>query len=64
MWTQDNTEGFTDAQLSTINAVLKRVFADADEIDTSNINDAINNAWYDGISEADLEAATRERLGL
>lgn len=64
MWTTENTEGFSRQDLDTINAVLDRIAADAAEIDPANINDAINNAWIDGIGEAELEAATRRRLGL
>lgn len=64
MWTQDNTEGFTDAELATINAVLERIMAEGDDLEPASINDAINDAWIDGISEANLEAAARKRLGI
>jgi hypothetical protein len=62
MWTQENTEGFTAAELVMLNNILDRIAADAEEIDPGNINDAINNEWRDGIAEADLEAAARRAL--
>jgi hypothetical protein len=62
MWTQENTEGFTAAELVMLNNILERIAADAEEIDPGNINDAINNEWRDGIAEADLEAAARRAL--
>lgn len=63
MWTEDNTEGFTAVELSIINTVLERVFADTD-IDESNINDAINNAWVGQSDASELEADVRKRLGI
>lgn len=44
-WTQDNTEGFTDAQLDMINEAIATVRSERPGVERSNINDAINNAW-------------------
>ena len=56
MWTMENTDGFTEAQLDVINEVRTEMVAElpasaADgPIDmTKNIDDQINNAWNDGI---------------
>lgn len=64
MWTNQNTEGFSADELAMINRVLDRIAADADGIDQGNRDDAINNAWRGGISEAELEAETRRALGI
>lgn len=67
MWTTENTEGFTQSELDTMNTVLERVFADVegyDQASIDSINDAITNAWADGITEAQLEASVRNRLGV
>jgi hypothetical protein len=65
MWTMDNTEGFTQAELDMLNRVAERIFASAaDDDDAANVNDALNNCWVDGISEAALESAARKRLGI
>ena len=60
MWTQDNN-GFTDAQLKVINDAIALI--DTDGIDESNVNDAINNAWIEQDTAADLAAAASKLLG-
>jgi len=65
MWTMDNTEGFTQAQLDTINAVLDRIMkAGGEGLEPHSINDAINNEWREGLTEEDLYEATAKRLGI
>lgn len=64
MWTTQNTEGFTADELAMINRIADRIAEDADGVDTGNIDDAINNAWLDGIDEAGLESQARKALGL
>ena len=63
MWTMTNTEGFTQAQLDTINearaAILKESFAD-----TSHVDDALTNEWVEDISAGDLRDAVLSRFGL
>ncbi|GJM01951.1 MAG: hypothetical protein DHS20C08_04520 [Rhodomicrobium sp.] len=54
MWTLDNTEGFTQSELDMINAVVSRTQSENPDVDESNINDRANNAWFEGISEAEL----------
>ena len=64
MWAADNTEGFSQAELNMLNRVLERVFYDNDELEPESLNDALNNAWHEGITEAELEASARKWLGL
>jgi len=52
MFSQDNTEGFTNSELEILNAALKiRLERGEDEQDAS---DAINNAWVKGAQVEDL----------
>jgi hypothetical protein len=56
MWTMDNTEGFTQAQLDMINEVHEGLTALGWEEKAAN--DLINNAWNDSIkTAADLRKA-------
>lgn len=64
MWTMDNTEGYTQEQLDTINAVLERITAISGEEESDAFSDAINNAWHEGMTEKELFDATAKRLGL
>lgn len=64
MWTMQNTEGFQQAELDTINAVLERIKANSDGLEESSLNDAVNNEWREGISEDELYEAAAKRLGV
>lgn len=65
MWTMSNTEGFSQTDLDVINDVRDAIARDAgDDADAGSIDDAINNAWFAGNTRAELERATRKRLGL
>lgn len=64
MWTMDNTEGFTQAQLTTINAVIERLMVGSEDLECYSINDAINNEWREGLTEDELYEATAKRLGV
>ena len=64
MWNAENTEGFTQAQLDTINAVIERLMADSEDLDAHVINEAINNEWREGVSEDELHDAAAKRLGV
>lgn len=64
MWTMQNTWGFQQAELDTINAVLERIKANSDGLEDSSLSDAINNEWRTGISENELYEAAAKRLGL
>lgn len=61
MWTMENTEGFTQGQLDTINEAIDLM--DVDGISESNVNDAINNAWAEQETAADLAADAMKHLG-
>lgn len=54
MWTMDNTEGFTQSELNMINLVVDQIKSEAHDVDISNINDRVNNAWFEGISKNEL----------
>ena len=62
-WTAQNTEGFTAADLDTLNAAQDALQDAAPGIDPANVADLINNAWRPGITAADLIAAARQRMG-
>lgn len=72
MWTKDNTDGFTQAQLDTINAARWRVINvlvdDACDDDTvfqinKSVDDAIACEWYDDVSADNLASAILSRFG-
>ena len=52
MFTEENTNGFSADDLEILNAAL-RIRLDRGE-DEKNASDAINNAWIDGATVADL----------
>lgn len=56
MFTQENTQGFTAAQIEMLNAALAIVQREIPDDDESNINDAINNAWNDQDTAEELAA--------
>lgn len=60
MWTMDNTQGFTQTQLDLINDAIDLM--DTDGIAESNVNDAINNAWADQSTAAELAADAAKQL--
>ena len=45
MFTMQNTDGFTEAQLEILNAALSIVQQAHPGMDESNASDLINNAW-------------------
>jgi glycosyltransferase A (GT-A) superfamily protein (DUF2064 family) len=61
-WTEDNTEGFTEAELDELNAAQAELelLTDWDE---QNISDLLNDAWVPGATAESLVAAVRE-MGL
>lgn len=58
-WTENNTEGFTAAELDMLNRAQAALEAEAPDMDPANIADRLNNAFVPGITEADLIAAAR-----
>lgn len=69
-YTDDNTEGYSAAELAMLNSVAERVIAEhsngvnPEDYDAGWVAAAIGNSFYDDITEAELEAAVRKRLGL
>jgi DNA-binding FadR family transcriptional regulator len=67
-WTPENTEGFTDAELATLNEAQACLALDlahlgGDEEFHQAIADALNNCWHDGANVAVLVAMVKARLG-
>ena len=61
MFTMDNTDGFSQADLDELNEALETLLADVDE-DTrdqaeKSYSDLLNNAWCDGMTASELVAA-------
>jgi hypothetical protein len=64
MWNQDNTNGFTAAQLERINAVREQIIAEFDGEEKS-VDDALTNAWTgDDQTVDELRDAVRKSLGM
>ncbi len=62
-WTMETTDGFTQPELDTINsarAIMMKGVSDAD-IEKS-INDALNNAWHEGMTAPALCRAAYDLL--
>ena len=64
MWDMNNTEGFTQEQLDGINAVIERLMADREDLDSHAVDAAISNEWREGLSEDELYEAVVRRLGV
>jgi hypothetical protein len=62
-WTENNTEGFTTAELEELNAAQEMLEAD-DFAEPQNIADMLNNAWVPGMNAADLYTAVRDAAGV
>jgi hypothetical protein len=61
MFTPDNTEGFTAAELATLNAALAALQREAPEVDMKAWHDRLNNKWVPGITAEELVQAARVR---
>jgi hypothetical protein len=61
MWTMENTEGFTQPELDMINDV-RSTLLDGFTGEAYSIDDAINNAWFEGIDRDRLARAAMNRL--
>jgi len=58
----DNTDGFTSAELALLNRVFDRLQNWFPGTDESNIADAINNSWQTGMTEDELYRASAKKL--
>jgi hypothetical protein len=56
-WTNDNTKGFTAAELAMLNEAQDRLDVASPGVDPGNIADRLYNAFYPGITVDDLVAA-------
>lgn len=59
MWTHENTEGFTDQELATMNEAQSRLEAAHPEVDPGNLADRLNSAFVPGITADQLVEAAR-----
>lgn len=62
-YTEDNTEGFSAAELATLNAAHDLIAAAEPGMDEKSIDDAITNAFIDGMTVDRLVAAAMGRPG-
>lgn len=61
MWTMENTQGFTQDQIDLINKAISLM--DTQGVASSNVNDAINNAWGGQDTAEELAADAMKYLG-
>lgn len=65
LFSTETTEGFTAAEIEMLNRVAERVFAaGGDELESYSVSDAVMSEFTEGRTEAELEAAVRNRLGI
>jgi hypothetical protein len=62
-FTTDNTEGFSAADLATLNAAHDLIAAAEPGMDEKSIDDAITNSWIEGMTVDRLVAAALGRPG-
>ena len=62
-YTEDNTEGFSAAELATLNAAHDLIAAAEPGMDEKSISDAITNSWIEGMAVDHLVAAALGRPG-
>jgi len=62
-FTEQNTEGFTAEELSTLNAAYDALIGELDRrgMEPSNLCDILNNLWFTGMTSEELVAAYRAR---
>jgi hypothetical protein len=60
-YTEDNTEGFSAADLATLNAAHDLIAAAEPGMDEKSIDDAITNSWIEGMAVDHLVAAALGR---
>ena len=61
-WTEDNTEGFTAAELDAMNDAQERLESAFGGVDSKHISDRLNNAFCPGMTADDLVEAVSARL--
>lgn len=61
-FTTSNTEGYTAEELAVINAAFETLEDEGIDNDMGRVDDAINNAWFEGASSAEIVDAVKARL--
>lgn len=64
MWTAENSAGFTQAELNTINEAIAIINRKFPEFDAEKVNDAIQICWIDGISANELAAEVFDAMSM
>lgn len=61
-WNEQNTDGFSPAELEMLTNAQNRLALDFPGIDETNLCDLLNNSWYSGITENEIVDAVSKRL--
>lgn len=61
-WTTENTEGFSDDDLATMNEAQQQLEARFPGVDPGNIGDMLNNAFTHDLDARQLERIVARRL--
>ncbi len=64
MWTEDNTEGFTQDELNAINSALVHLKADHPDLEDYSLNDLVNNYWQSGMDSVSIYFCVHTALTL
>ena len=59
MFTAENTQDFTAAQIADLNTALELLQRAEPDVDVKTHSDRLNNAWVEGITVAELTEAAR-----
>ena len=60
-FTTSNTEGYTAEDLLILNAAYEQITEEIDN-DMNRIDDAITNAWYEGMTTEELVNAVKAKI--
>ena len=62
-FTTSNTEGYTTEELAVLNAAYEQITEEAGiDNDMGRIDDAITNAWYEGMTTGELVNAVKAKI--
>lgn len=61
-WNEENTEGFSTAELEMLSNAHNRLARNFPGLDRSNLNDLLNNSWYSGITENEIVDAVSKQF--
>lgn len=61
-WNEQNTDGFNAKEMAMLSNAHSRLANEFPDIDKTNLNDLLNNEWYQGITEDEIVNAVQKRL--